>query len=66
MGLSVVGVGQVAAAGVETDYDDVSSLLSEWQELQAMRDETGAVPTNEEQEAMLASWRGMIERRENE
>lgn len=64
--VSVVALAQAASVGVETAHDEISAILSEWQEGEALADESGALPTAAEQGKMLERWRTMIERREAE
>ena len=47
--------------------EDVSSLLSDWQEELAIADDgTRPIPSAAEQEAMMASWRNMVKAKEGE
>jgi len=46
---------------------DVSQLLSDWQEEQAINDDgSGSAPSSAEQKAMISSWRKLIDSKEQE
>ena len=64
-GLSVVPVLESFAAGEEVS--DVDALLSDWQEAQAIADDgSKPMPSISDQEAMMASWRVLVESKERE
>eukprot|EP00966_Prymnesium_polylepis_P226113 5230273-Prymnesium_polylepis.1 len=50
--------------GAEATSDDISALLDEWQEAQALADAEGTTPSSAEQQKMLASWSRMVADRE--
>ena len=65
-GFSVVDASEALGADEDTLLEEVDELVSNWQDVLANEDTTGAPPDAAQQEAMMASWREMCEARERE
>ena len=48
------------------DMDELKSLVSEWQEQQAIQDESGGPTSASQQASMMASWRRLLAKRERD
>ena len=61
-GLSYISA---AEAHDELDVAEIATLLSAWQEKQALADSDGSTPTMAEQAEMAGSWSALVDRRES-